>query len=114
MSGKKKAPKEKMNLISAFFYKRKVMKKRKQFFEAKIGKEKFEPFLKEVEKALTGIIADLPDKGLFLDRIGEETTRWLNDMPDIKLASFKAGACYGVYLYCRIKQEKNRKETYVV
>jgi len=109
-----KKPQKQMNFLQRYFFKRKFMKKRKRFFNAKIGKERYEPFLKEVDKALGDLMQQIPDSTLFLDRMGEETTRWLNDMPDINLASFKAGACYGIFTYCRAQKAKaGKKESYI-
>ena len=105
----------KLNPISAFFARHRKMKKKKQFFNRRIGKEKYEPFLMEVDRALGDLVREVPDTDLFLDRMGQETEHWLKDMPNINLASFKAGTCYGVYAYCRMKKEQEAKrEQYIV
>ena len=107
--------KRKLNPISAFLAKRRKQKKRKQFFNAIVGRENYEPFLKQIDTAITDLITEIPDSGLFLDKIGAETAHWLKDMPNINLASFKAGTCYGVYAYCRMKKEQEAKrEQYIV
>ena len=105
----------KLNPISAFFARHRKMKKKKQFFNRRIGKEKYKPFLSEVDRAVSDLVGDVPDTDLFLDRMGQETEHWLKDMPNINLASFKVGCCYGIFTYCRIKKETvGNKEIYVV
>lgn len=102
-----------MNPIKAFFEKRKKQKKRKQYFQETIKQEEFEPFLKEVDKALRELYSEYADSDAFLDKMGSETTRWLNDLPQMNLASFKAGTCYGIFAYCKIRRESMKKESYI-
>jgi len=108
-TGKMKVEPRKMNPISAFLAKRRRQKRKKRFFEAKIGTDKYESFLKEVDNALADMVRKIPDNGLFLDKMGEETAHWLKDLPYINLAAFKAGTCYGVFAYCRMKKEQESK-----
>jgi hypothetical protein len=48
--------------------------------------------------------------------MGVESTRWLNDLPEMKLADFKAGVCFGIYTLCKQKTEpqEKKKVPYVV
>ena len=115
MSKREKKLKKKMNFISTFLIKRHKMKKKKAFFNAKIGQDQYELFLKEVDKAIFDLIKNIPDQDLFLDQMGKETAHWLKDIPLINLTSFKAGACFGVFAFCRMKKELTpSKEKYVV
>lgn len=106
---------KKLNPLKAYLKRRQIQKKRKQFFEASIKKDKYPVFLKEVDKAIQDLLRDIPDASLFLDKMGEEAARWINEIPSINLASFKAGTCYGIYVYCKLKKElEGKKENYIV
>jgi len=114
-SKKELANPKKMNPISRWLFIRKMKKKKAKFFKMSVGPDKYQSFLKEIEEAISGLIRDIPDTDLFLDRMGEESTRWLNDMPQMNMASFKAGVCYGIFTFTKAKQEKqDKKESYVV
>ena len=104
----------KLNPLQAFFLKRKMMKKKRKFFKASINPNEYKPFLEEIQKTLEKLMRDVPDKGLFLDRMGQESAKWLNDMPEMNLASFKAGVCFGAFLLAKKGHEQSKKESYVV
>jgi len=99
-----------------FFESRSKRKKKKEMLERKISQKEYEPFLKEVEKAIGGLLKETSDDKTLTARMGVESTRWLNDLPEMKLADFKAGVCFGIYTLCKQKTEpqEKKKVPYVV
>jgi len=105
---------EKKSFFQTWLKVRRLKKKRQKFFSEEIGPSKYSIFLREVDSAVLNILKDYPDNVSLLDKLGEESSRWLNDMPKINLSSFKAGVVYGMYALLKSKRETTAKESYVV
>lgn len=101
-----------------FFKNRKERKKKeemkKRAFNIIVPKEEFKPFLQEVDKALCDLVRDFPDRGILASKLGSEFSKWIRDLPEINMSSFKCGVCYGAFLYASKKPNIMKNESYVV
>jgi len=87
--------------------------KKNKFYTEKIQNKEFEPFLEEVGKAISDMLLQIPEPNKFLKRIEKETHKWLDNMENVNSTSFKAGVCYGVFLYCLLKKKGEVKPEYL-
>jgi hypothetical protein len=80
--------------------------------QATIRKQEYVPFLREVDKAIKEMVRERPTDRDFLAEISKEADKWLNQLPEFKSASFKAGVTYGVWSYVS-QTSKSKKPSYI-
>jgi len=102
------------SFLQRWFKKRQAEKEKARILKEQISKEDFAPFLEKVEEAIVEIIKNHPDISETIDKLGEESARWFNNMSHLNASSFKAGVCAGIYLYLKHKFKETGKQQYVV
>lgn len=108
--GIKRKKKEKLS----WWERRKKQKRKERFFKEIIERNEYKPFLNEVSKSLAALVKQNPDDTLFLNIMEAEAKKWLDEAPEINQASFKTGVCFGLLVYCKLKNIPLFKEPYVV
>lgn len=106
--------KNKRNILGRWLGKWKAAREKARIFNEKIPKEEFEVFFQQVEEAVRNIIKDYQDQAEVVDKLGEESARWLRNMKQLNASSFKAGVCVGIYLYLKYTLKEKQKQGYVV
>jgi len=93
------------------FLRKKKKRKKKKYLK----KEKYIDFLGKVKYALEDLFKSYPEREALIKEMKKQTNLWLNNLDSIETSSFKAGVCFGVLESMKLlKEEKERKETYVV
>lgn len=80
----------------------------------KIKKKDYQVFLEKVNVAIVDLLHHVPEEDRLLKELRTEANRWLNNLPFLHEASFKAGVCTGIALYLQNKEKEAGGMKYVI